>query len=171
MGVELEASAETTVKAPMERVWGAWSNFEEMPKWMPWINAVEVQGGGVSKWTMRYETLGVPLRYSWTAQELPSIKHELIHWETTSGLDNKGRVEFSKVAGASGEEEIGVKMTIVYKLPRLVAMLTRDKSDGEEGAVRKTVQRIIQSDLLRFKRAMERQDGTEQEDDPPGESD
>lgn len=104
----------------------------------------QVQGGGVSKWTMRYETLGVPLRYSWTAQELPSIKHELIHWETTSGLDNKGRVEFSKVAGASGEEEIGVKMTIVYKLPRLVAMLTRDKSDGEEGAVRKTVQRIIQ---------------------------
>jgi hypothetical protein len=42
MGLELEASAETTVRAPMERVWGAWSDFEQMPNWMPWIHAVEV---------------------------------------------------------------------------------------------------------------------------------
>jgi uncharacterized membrane protein len=121
----------------------------------------QVQGDGVSKWTMRYETLGVPLRYSWTAKELPPVKHNLIHWETTSGLDNKGRVEFSTLTGDDGSEQVGVKMTIVYKLPRLVAMITRDK--GENGAVKKTVQRIIQADLKRFKRAMER-DGAAGED-------
>ena len=71
--------------------------------------------------------------------------HELIHWETTSGLQNQGRVEFSRVAGEGGGDEIGVKMTVQYKLPRLVAMLTRDKGgDIEKGLVRKTVQKLIQ---------------------------
>ena len=77
------------------------------------------------------------------------------------GAHNKGRVEFSTLTGDDGSEQVGVKMTIVYKLPRLVAMITRDK--GENGAVKKTVQRIIQADLKRFKRAMER-DGAAGED-------
>jgi len=83
--------------------------------------------------------------------ELPRVEHKLIHWEATSGLENKGRVEFTEVP-----EGVDVKMTISYKLPTIVAFMFRGRSSRDEGGpVNAAVKKILVTDLRRFKKAME----------------
>ena len=152
---DLAVSAAITVRAPMEIVWTAFSNFEQMPKWMPWIHNVEVLQGGVSKWTMRHCVMGIPLAYSWTAKEKPPVKYRLIHWQTTSGLDNQGSVEFwPEGANYSHSQEVGVRMNLIIRLPKPLAYMTRsDEEDGKR--IKVMVHKILSSDLVRFKRLME----------------
>lgn len=151
MGELKEASASVVVCAPIADVWKVWSNFELMPRWQPWISEVVVNEDATSKWTLTKKVLGVPLSFSWTAVELPRVEHKLIHWEATSGLENKGRVEFNEVP-----EGVDVKMTISYKLPSVLAFMFRGrKSRDEGGPVNAAVKKILVTDLRRFKKAME----------------
>jgi hypothetical protein len=83
------------------------------------------------------------------------VKHRLIHWQTTSGLDNQGSVEFwPEGANYSHSQEVGVRMNLIIRLPKPLAYMTR--SDGEDGKrIKVMVHKILSSDLVRFKRLME----------------
>ena len=38
----LEHTVQVEVDAPIELVWGMWSDLEQMPRWMKWIDSVKV---------------------------------------------------------------------------------------------------------------------------------
>ncbi|EKX38413.1 hypothetical protein GUITHDRAFT_77186, partial [Guillardia theta CCMP2712] len=112
------------VEASPAQVWRVWSDLEQMPKWQAWIHSVHVQPDGSSKWTLKKSVLGVPLSFSWTAQELPREEGRLIQWEATSGVKNRGRVEFEEEE-EGGREGVRVTMTIEYSLPSVIVFLFR----------------------------------------------
>ena len=39
----LEHSVQVEVDAPMELVWNLWSDLEQMPRWMKWIDSVQIR--------------------------------------------------------------------------------------------------------------------------------
>ncbi len=38
----LEHSVQVEVEVPIDLVWGLWSDLEQMPKWMKWIDSVKI---------------------------------------------------------------------------------------------------------------------------------
>ena len=38
----LEHSVQVEVEVPIELAWGLWSDLEQMPKWMKWIDSVKI---------------------------------------------------------------------------------------------------------------------------------
>lgn len=123
-----------------------------MPQWMPWIHKVKTFPDGISKWTLRKRILKVPLQFSWTAKEGDQIQHRLIHWEAQTGLENRGKIELEEEQ-EGGEQSVRVTMTISYRMPTIVAKLFGEDSSkaNNKGAVNRTIEKILRSDLRRLK--------------------
>eukprot|EP00960_Hanusia_phi_P052776 761653-Hanusia_phi.AAC.1 len=146
VGYDFSSSSSVRVAAAPAEVWRVFSDLERMPKWQAWIDSVDVQPDGTSRWTMRKTVLGMPLSFSWTAQELPREEGRLIQWEATSGVKNRGRVEFEEEEG--GREGVRVTMTIEYSLPSIIVFLFRCRwqrrwcrTDGTAGRTRMETER------------------------------
>lgn len=50
----LEHSVEVEVNAPIELVWNLWSDLEQMPIWMKWIESVKIldDDPDLSRWKL-----------------------------------------------------------------------------------------------------------------------
>ena len=50
----LEHSVQIEVEIPIEQVWELWSDLKEMPKWMKWIDSVEIldDDPNLSRWKL-----------------------------------------------------------------------------------------------------------------------
>lgn len=112
----LEHSVQIEVNAPIDLVWSLWSDLEQMPLWMKWIESVKVEPNDPS---MSYWTLNTGgLEFKWSAKIVKTIPHQIIQWESTTGLANRGAVRFYDRKDTSI-----VKLSIAYDIPGVLGQL------------------------------------------------
>lgn len=136
----LEHTVHVDVDASVEKVWQMWSDLEQMPSWMKWIDSVEIleDNPDLSRWSLK--TGG--LSFSWLSRIASIIPQQIIQWESVDGLPNKGAIRFYGRKDGSST----VKMTIAYALPGILARLMMSNS-----FVDRVVTSTLQADLDRFK--------------------
>ncbi len=134
----LEHSVQVEVDAPIDLVWSLWSDLEQMPKWMKWIDSVKVldEDPTLSRWKLA--TGG--LEFTWLSRNLKVIPHQIIQWESVDGLPNQGAIRFYDRKNGSI-----VKMTISYAIPGFLGKIMDNLFLG------RVVESTIQADLERFK--------------------
>lgn len=134
----LEHSVYVDVDAPIELVWGLWSDLEEMPKWMKWIDSVHIlaEDPNLSRWKL---ASGI-WEFTWLSRTLKVIPNQILQWESVDGLPNRGAIRFYDHKGTST-----VKMTIAYAIPHALAAIM------DNGFLRGIVDSTLQADLDRFK--------------------
>jgi uncharacterized membrane protein len=134
----LEHSVQVEVETPMELVWSLWSDLEQMPRWMKWIDSVKVLDDNpeLSRWKLA--TGG--LEFSWLSRILKVIPHQIIEWESVDGLPNRGAIRFYD----RGDSSV-VKLTVAYAIPGWLGRLMDNLFLG------RVVESTIQADLERFR--------------------
>ena len=134
----LEHSVQIEVDVPIELVWGLWSDLEQMPRWMKWIDSVKIspENPDISLWQL--STNG--LEFKWQSRILKIVKHQIIQWESVDGLPNQGAIRFYDRHGSSI-----VKMTVSYAIPGILGKIMDNLFLG------RVVESTIQADLERFK--------------------
>ncbi|MTJ08190.1 MULTISPECIES: SRPBCC family protein [unclassified Anabaena] len=134
----LEHSVQVEVEVPIDLVWGLWSDLEQMPKWMKWIDSVKIlpDDPEISLWKL--STGGWD--FSWKSRILKIVPNQIIQWESVDGLPNQGAIRFYDRNTSSV-----VKMTVSYAIPGFIGKLMDNLFLG------KVVESTIQADLERFK--------------------
>lgn len=134
----LEHTVQVEVDAPMDLVWNLWSDLEQMPRWMKWIDSVKVlvDDPDLSRWKLASGTF----EFTWLSRIVKLEKHQIIQWESVDGLPNRGAVRFY-----DRHEGSIVKLTIAYAIPGILGSLMDNLFLGQ------IVESTIQADLDRFK--------------------
>ncbi|MBD2013629.1 SRPBCC family protein [Microcoleus sp. FACHB-53] len=134
----LEHSVQVEVDIPIELSWNLWSDLEQMPRWMKWIDSVHVleDNPELSRWKLA--TGG--LEFSWLSRILKLVPNQIIQWESVDGLPNRGAVRFYDRQGSSI-----VKLSVAYAIPGLLGQLMDNLFLG------RVVESTIQADLERFR--------------------
>jgi len=112
----LEHSVQIEVEAPIDLVWSLWADLEQMPRWMKWIESVKIDQNDLdlSNWTLN--TGG--LQFTWSSRILKNIPNQIIQWESTTGLANRGAVRFY-----DRKESSIVKLSVAYDIPGILGQL------------------------------------------------
>ncbi|BAZ37220.1 cyclase/dehydrase [Calothrix sp. NIES-4101] len=134
----LEHTVQVEVEAPMDLVWSLWSDLEQMPRWMKWIDSVKVPEDNpeISVWKLSSNGL----EFSWRSRILKQIPNQIIEWESIDGLPNRGAIRFYDRKTSSI-----VKMTIAYGIPGFLGKIMDNLFLG------RIVESTVQADLERFK--------------------
>ncbi len=134
----LEHTVQVEVDAPIEFVWSLWSDLQQMPRWMKWIDSVTIlpDNPELSRWKLA--TGG--LEFSWQSRILKQIPNQIIQWESVDGLPNRGAIRFYD----RGSSSI-VKMTVSYAIPGFLGQLMDNLFLG------RVVESTLQADLERFR--------------------
>lgn len=134
----LEHSVQVEVDVPIDLVWSLWSDLEQMPRWMKWIDSVKIleDNPELSRWKLA--TGG--LEFSWLSRILKLVPNQIIQWESVDGLPNRGAVRFYDRHGSSI-----VKLTVAYAIPGILGQLMDNLFLG------RVVESTIQADLERFR--------------------
>jgi uncharacterized membrane protein len=134
----LEHSVQVEVDVPIETVWSLWSDLEQMPRWMKWIDSVKVleDNPELSRWKLA--TGG--MEFTWLSRILKLVPQQIIQWESVDGLPNRGAIRFYDRHGSSI-----VKMTVSYAIPGFLGQLMDNLFLG------RVVESTIQADLERFR--------------------
>jgi len=134
----LEHSVEVEVEVPIDLVWQLWSDLEQMPRWMKWIDSVRVlpDDPELSRWKL---TSGA-FEFTWLSRIVKNIPHQIIQWESVDGLPNRGAIRFYDRHGRSI-----VRLTISYSIPGILGKIMDNLFLG------KVVESTIQADLERFR--------------------
>lgn len=149
-GTWMESSVEFSVQSSPNEVFTLYSNLTEHPKWSPWLERIEVDDNtGVSQWTL----FCLGLRYSWFAKNTVVEPPRMIQWESISGLQNRGKIEFigdrnpcNANLSICKEEATVLKLTVSYNLPLAAAVVLRAL-----GPLADTfIQRLLLDDFRRF---------------------
>ena len=134
----LEHSVQVEVEVPIELAWSLWSDLEQMPRWMKWIESVKVleDNPDLSRWKLA--TSG--LEFSWLSRIVKIVPQQIIQWESVDGLPNRGAIRFYD----RGNSSI-VKLSVSYAIPGIIGKLMDNLFLG------RVVESTIQADLERFK--------------------
>ena len=134
----LEHSVQVEVEIPIDLAWNLWSDLEQMPRWMKWIDSVHIleDNPDLSRWKLA--TGG--LEFSWLSRILKLVPHPIIQWESVDGLPNRGAIRFYDRHGSSI-----VKLTVAYAIPGFLGQLMDKLFLG------RVVESTIQADLERFR--------------------
>ncbi len=134
----LEHSVQVEVDVPIEQVWNLWSDLEQMPRWMKWIDSVHIleDNPDLSRWKLETGSL----EFSWLSSILQIEQNQIIHLESVDGLPNRGAIRFYDRHGSSI-----VKLTVAYAIPGLLGQLMDNLFLG------RVVESTIQADLERFR--------------------
>lgn len=81
---------ELFINAPVEQVFQRWCNFEQAPQFMQHVKEVRKTGDDTYHWVL--EGMGQTVEYDARVTEMRP--NEKVSWEATSGLKNRGTVEF-----------------------------------------------------------------------------
>lgn len=139
----LEHSVYVDVEAPIDLVWALWSDLEQMPQWMKWIDSVELLADqpGLSRWKL---ASGV-WEFTWLSRTVSVIPNQILQWESVDGLPNRGAIRFYGHQDGNST----VKMTLSYSVPTVLARFM------ENGWLRRIVNSTLQADLERFRQKAE----------------
>ena len=134
----LEHSVQIEVEVPIEQVWGLWSDLEQMPRWMKWIDSVKVleDDPDLSRWKLASGAF----HFTWLSKIVKLVPHQIIQWESVDGLPNRGAVRFYDRHGSSV-----VKLTVAYGVPGILVKIMDKLFVGN------IVESTIQADLERFR--------------------
>jgi uncharacterized membrane protein len=134
-----------TVKRPIAEVFAFWQDFENLPRFMSHLQAVQNLGGGRSHW--RTEAPGGQT-VEWDAEVVETRPNEMIAWRSLPGadVDNGGAVHFRPAPRDQGTE---VVVDLYFDAPggrfgRTIARLMGKDPSQQVGG-----------DLRRFKQVME----------------
>ena len=100
------------------------TDLPQQPRWSPWLASVAyMDNGKETEWTLRVR--GVSFR--WRARsDLINSPYRGIRWESTSGLKNKGVVQFIPSPGdQSGSGSCSINVQMAFVTPRLLGSLFR----------------------------------------------
>jgi uncharacterized membrane protein len=134
----LEHSVQVEVDAPIDLVWKLWSDLEQMPRWMKWIESVKIleDNPELSRWKL--DTGG--LEFTWLSRISQVVPYQIIQWESVDGLPNRGAVRFYDRHTSSI-----VKLTVAYSIPGILGKLMDNLFLG------RVVESTILADLERFR--------------------
>jgi uncharacterized membrane protein len=134
--VRLEDSVQ--IGRPVEEVFRAWSDYENLARTMEFVNSVRVEGN-TSYWDATVDGKN----FKWQAETVQLVPNEAIGWKSVSGPKHSGRVTFSKI----GDDTL-VHVTMNYAPP--VGVFSRLLSPFAEH-----IEGYINQCLRNFKSAME----------------
>lgn len=141
---EVQVTEAVTVNRPIEQVYGFWKRFENFPRFMRHLDAVETSGRR-SHW--RAAGPG-GIKVEWDAELVEDVENERVSWRTLPGstVDHHGSVRFVRAPGLRGTE---VRVHLHYSPPagqigRGLAWLLGSDPEG-----------LIREDLRRFKQLLE----------------
>ena len=139
----LEHSVQVEVDAPIDLVWELWSDLEQMPRWMKWIDSVELLSDqpDLSRWKL---ASGV-WEFTWLSRTVKVVPYQILQWESVDGLPNRGAIRFY----GHQDGRSTVKMTLAYSVPAVLARFM------ENGWLRRIVDSTLQADLERFQQKAE----------------
>jgi uncharacterized membrane protein len=134
----LEHTVQVEVETPIDVVWDLWSDLEQMPNWMKWIDSVKVleEDPELSRWKLA----SGGFEFSWLSRITKLVPHQIIQWESVDGLPNRGAIRFYD----RGDRSI-VKLTVAYGIPGILGKLMDNLFLG------RVVSSTIQADLDRFR--------------------
>jgi uncharacterized membrane protein len=134
----LEHSVQVEVPVPIEVVWNLWSDLEQMPRWMKWIDSVSVleDNPELSRWKLATGNL----EFSWRSRILKQIPYQIIQWESVDGLPNQGAIRFYDRHGSSI-----VRLTVAYNIPGFLGKLMDNLFLG------RVVESTLEKDMERFR--------------------
>jgi uncharacterized membrane protein len=134
----LEHTVQVEVAVPIEQVWQLWADLEQMPRWMKWIDSVQIlpENPELSRWKLAASGL----EFSWQSRILKQIPQQIIEWESIDGLPNRGAIRFYDRKGSSI-----VKLSVAFGIPGIVAKLMDNLFLG------RLVESTLQADLERFR--------------------
>ncbi|HIK40462.1 hypothetical protein HNI00_04555 [Thermoleptolyngbya oregonensis NK1-22] len=134
----LDHTVQVEVEAPIERVWGLWSDLEQMPKWMKWIDSVTIQPDNpdLSRWKLASSGF----EFSWQSRITKLVQHQIMQWESVDGLPNRGAIRFYD----RGDRSV-VKLTVSYAIPGILGKVMDNLFLG------RLVESTLQADLNRFR--------------------
>ncbi|MBI2218859.1 MAG: SRPBCC family protein [Candidatus Rokubacteria bacterium] len=143
LGVKVDRSI--VVNAPPERIYAAWRNLENLPRFMSHLQEVEVLDRARSRWTVKAPA-GIDL--GWDAEIINEIPNELIAWRSVDStlVRHAGSVHFERAP--DGRSTL-VRVSLQYDPPggelgHAVLRFIGENADGQ-----------IAQDLIELKRAVE----------------
>ncbi|MBW4506062.1 MAG: SRPBCC family protein [Scytonematopsis contorta HA4267-MV1] len=134
----LEHSVQVEVEAPIDLVWSLWSDLEQMPRWMKWIESVTISKDNPDISIWKLNTGG--LEFTWKSRMLKVIPNQIIQWESVDGLPNRGAVRFYDRHTSSI-----VKLSVAYAIPGILGKLMDNLFLG------RAVENTLQANMNRFK--------------------
>lgn len=134
----LEHSVQVEVDAPIDLVWSLWSDLEQMPRWMKWIDSVKItqDDPDISLWKLRSGSF----EFSWKSRIIKVIPNQIIQWESVDGLPNRGAIRFY-----DRKESSIVRLSVAYDIPGILGKIMDNLFLG------RIVESTIQADLERFR--------------------
>jgi uncharacterized membrane protein len=134
----LEHTVQIEVATPITVVWDLWSDLEQMPNWMKWIESVKIREDNpeLSRWKLA--TGGFD--FHWQSRITRLEVHQIIQWESVDGLPNRGAIRFYDRGGSSI-----VKLTVSYAIPGWLAQLMNTPF------ISRVVESTLMADLQRFR--------------------
>lgn len=134
----LEHTVQVEVETPIQVVWDLWSDLEQMPRWMKWIDSVKVleDNPDLSRWKLA----SGGFEFSWLSRITKLVTHQIIQWESVDGLPNRGAIRFYD----RGDRSI-VKLTVAYGIPGILGRIMDNLFLG------RIVESTIQADMNRFR--------------------
>ncbi|HIK55455.1 MAG TPA: SRPBCC family protein [Synechococcales cyanobacterium M55_K2018_004] len=135
----LEHTVQVEVETPVGFAWELWSDLEQMPRWMKWIESVKVleDAPELSRWKLA----SGGFEFSWLSRITKIVQHQIIQWESVDGLPNRGAIRFYD---RGGDRSI-VKLTVAYGIPGILGRVMDNLFLG------RIVESTIQADLNRFR--------------------
>lgn len=132
------------VNAPVENVYRFWRNFENLPRFMHHLQAVQVKDGKRSHWVTKGPA---GMTIAWDAEIINEVENKLIAWQSTEPADvyNSGSVNFRPTPHHGTE----VHVVLRYTPPAGALGVAFAKLFHEDPA------RQIADDLRRFKSLIE----------------
>jgi len=133
------------IDRPITEVYNFWHNFENLPRFMNHLEAVQVIDDKRSHWVAKGPA-GV--KVEWDAEIINEVPNEVIGWRSTenSTVENAGSVRFRPAPAGHGTE---VKVNLKYNPPAGKVGAAVAKLFGEEPDIQ------LDEDLHRLKQLME----------------
>lgn len=109
----LEHTVQVEIDAPIYLVWHLWSDLEQIPRWMKWIDSVQVleDKPALSRWKFA----GGGFQFTWLSRIHKLVPYQIIQWESVGGSPNRGVVRFYDRHGSTI-----VKFTVAYAIPGIL---------------------------------------------------
>ncbi|MDJ0680680.1 MAG: SRPBCC family protein [Xenococcaceae cyanobacterium MO_167.B52] len=135
----LEHTVQVEVPVSIEQVWALWSDLEQMPLWMKWIDSVEIlpDNPKLSRWKLASSGF----EFSWLSRIVQVVPQQIIQWESVDGLPNRGAIRFYDRSQGNSV----VKLSVAYNIPGIIGKLMDGLFLG------RIVESTIQADMERFR--------------------
>ncbi|REJ06321.1 SRPBCC family protein [Microbacterium bovistercoris] len=136
--------ADVVVEKPAGYVFEQWADLEGLPRFLPMVDSIEKTAQDRSHWVVHI----AGVRREFDAQMTQFTRDEEISWVATGDLKHSGTVRFLPQGAERTRVDVELSWVPENLLEKAGAAMNFDES-------------MIESDLLRFKRMLESDDGTD----------